>query len=66
NGVMLTWAENAFDPGDPTHVAWLGRFAMGRVTRLDEVARVVAFLASADASGMTGAIVPVDAGFMCE
>ncbi|MEW6228129.1 MAG: SDR family oxidoreductase [Bacillota bacterium] len=46
NGVMLTWAENAFDPGDPTHVAWLDRFAMGRVTRLDEVARVVAFLAS--------------------
>ncbi|NLG79949.1 MAG: SDR family oxidoreductase [Firmicutes bacterium] len=66
NGVMLTWAENAFDPGDPAHVAWLDRFAMGRVTKLDEVARVVAFLASDEASGMTGAIVPVDAGFMCQ
>ncbi|HHY46534.1 MAG TPA: SDR family oxidoreductase [Firmicutes bacterium] len=66
NGVMLTWAENAFDPEDPEHVAWLNRFAMGRVTKLDEVARVVAFLASDEASGITGAIVPVDAGFMCQ
>lgn len=66
NGVMLTWAENAFDPEDPEHIAWLNKFAMGRVTKLDEVARVVAFLASDEASGITGAIVPVDAGFMCQ
>ncbi len=66
NGVMLTWAENAFDPEDPAHASWLARFAMGRVTKLDEVARVVAFLASDEASGVTGAIVPVDAGFMCQ
>ncbi len=65
NGVMLTWAENAFDGGDPEHLAWLSRFALGRVTKLDEVAHVVAFLASDKASGITGAIIPVDAGFMC-
>jgi len=65
NGVMLTWAENAFDGTDPEHLAWLPRFPLGRVTRLEEVAHVVAFLASDKASGITGAIVPVDAGFMC-
>lgn len=65
NGVMLTWAENAFDPGNPDHVSWLTRFPLGRVTKADEVARTVAFLASSAASGITGALIPVDAGFLC-
>ncbi|MBC7093968.1 SDR family oxidoreductase [Candidatus Bipolaricaulota bacterium] len=64
-GVALTWADNAFDPEDPAHRAWLPRFPMGRVTKVEEVARAVAFLASPAASGITGAIVPVDAGFLC-
>jgi len=64
-GIALTWADNAFDPGDPEHRAWLPRFALGRVTKVEEVARAVAFLASAAAAGITGAIVPVDAGFLC-
>lgn len=64
NGVMLTWADNVFDPDDPEDAQWLPRFALGRVTRAAEVAAVVAFLASDDASGITGAIVPVDAGFL--
>ena len=35
---------------------------MGRVARVEEVAKAVAFLASSDASFMTGALVPVDGG----
>lgn len=65
NAVMLTWAENAFDGSDPEHLTWLPRFPLGRVTKLEEVAHVVAFLASDEASGITGGIIPVDAGFMC-
>lgn len=34
NGVMLTWAENAFDGNDPEHLALLRGFALGRVRRL--------------------------------
>ncbi|MFO8059258.1 MAG: SDR family oxidoreductase [Bacillota bacterium] len=63
-GVQLTWAENAFDPDDPECRLWLKRFPLGRVTRLNEIAGTVAFLASDDASGITGSIVSVDAGFM--
>ncbi|MEW6522805.1 MAG: SDR family oxidoreductase [Bacillota bacterium] len=63
-GVVLTWAENAFDPRDPAGAAWLERFALGRVTRLEEVAKTVAFLASSAAAGITGTLVPVDAGYL--
>lgn len=35
---------------------------MGRVARVDEIARVISFLASEDASFMTGALVPIDGG----
>ena len=36
---------------------------MGRLAHPDEIARVVLFLASDAASYMTGALVPVDAGY---
>ncbi len=64
-GVALTWADNAFHPDDADHSAWLARFPLKRVTRVEEVARTVVFLASPHASGITGAIIPVDAGFLC-
>jgi meso-butanediol dehydrogenase/(S,S)-butanediol dehydrogenase/diacetyl reductase len=42
--------------------AWNERVPMGRFARADEIASVVAFLASDDASYMTGAIISVDGG----
>ena len=65
NGVLITWAENAFDESNPDHAAWLNRFALGRVTKLREIADTVVFLASPRASGITGSLIPVDAGFLC-
>lgn len=35
---------------------------MGRVGEAEEVARVIAFLLSSDASYITGAVIPVDGG----
>jgi meso-butanediol dehydrogenase/(S,S)-butanediol dehydrogenase/diacetyl reductase len=42
--------------------AWDERVPMGRFAEPEEIASVVAFLASDDASFMTGAIVAVDGG----
>ena len=42
--------------------AWNERVPMGRFARAEEIASVVAFLASDDASYMTGAIIAVDGG----
>ena len=36
--------------------------ALGRMATADEIAGVVAFLASADAAYITGAVIPVDGG----
>ncbi|MFX1254900.1 MAG: SDR family NAD(P)-dependent oxidoreductase [Promethearchaeota archaeon] len=65
NGIMIMWADNAFDSKNADHVKWLDRFALERVTKIEEVAEVVSFLASPKASGITGTLVPVDAGFLC-
>lgn len=48
------------DPVDRDH--WFDRIPLGRAAGPEEIAAAVAFLASDDASYMTGAIVPVDGG----
>ena len=63
--LILRETTLAFDPENIDHRAWLAKLALGRVTKLSEVAKTVAFLASPAASGITGAIIPVDAGFLC-
>jgi len=42
--------------------AYLGQIPLGRFASIDDVARVVRFLASDDAAYITGAVVPVDGG----
>ena len=42
--------------------AYLGQIPLGRFASIDDVARVVRFVASDDAAYITGAVVPVDGG----
>jgi meso-butanediol dehydrogenase/(S,S)-butanediol dehydrogenase/diacetyl reductase len=56
--------EAAFSPGSPIADAWNARIPMGRVARPDDVAGVVAFLASDEARYLNGVHIPVDGGLM--
>lgn len=63
---MLDDAAQTFSPGDPTRALteWGHLHPIGRVGRPDEVAKTVLFLASDDASFITGACLSVDGGLL--
>ncbi len=69
NAVAPTYIDTPltrFGMEDPTlKETWLSMTPMGRVGRPDEVASVVAFLASDASSLMTGSIVLADGGYTC-
>lgn len=64
--LMLTWAENAFDPMDPGCARHTERFPLRRVTRLEEIAETAVFLASERAGAITGSALVVDAGYLSQ
>lgn len=61
---MLRYAAERFSPSDPAAAisGWGESHPIGRVITPEEVARVIAFLASDDASAVTGATYLVDGG----
>jgi len=59
--MVRTWLDSASDP-DEAAQAVLAKHPLGRIGRPEEVAGVIAFLASSDAGFMTGLSIPVDGG----
>jgi NAD(P)-dependent dehydrogenase (short-subunit alcohol dehydrogenase family) len=68
-GTILTEAVRALpeQPGGAEYIESIRKLhPMGRLGEPAEVARAIAFLASDDASFITGAILPVDGGYLAQ
>lgn len=70
NAVAPGWVETRISTGarqDPERKAQIdARIPLGRWARTDEIAKVIGFLLSSDASYVNGAIVPVDGGYLAK
>ena len=69
NAVAPTYIETPMVHANPLNAdripLWLADTPMGRMGQADEVAAAILFLASDAASLITGAVLPVDAGYTC-
>jgi NAD(P)-dependent dehydrogenase (short-subunit alcohol dehydrogenase family) len=64
-GVVRTeMMTDAIEQGVASEARYVGRIPLGRMARPDEIAAVIAFLASDRASGITGVNVRVDGGWV--
>ncbi|HWL44434.1 MAG TPA: glucose 1-dehydrogenase [Ilumatobacter sp.] len=65
---MLEWAAEQFSPDDPEAAIaeWGSKHALGSVIDPDDVARLVAFLASDAARAITGSCHVIDAGLLAK
>lgn len=61
--VMTDLVQQGIDQGLVTQQAYLSRIPMGRMGELNEVVEAVTFLASSEASFMTGEVMRVDGGW---
>jgi NAD(P)-dependent dehydrogenase (short-subunit alcohol dehydrogenase family) len=63
---MLRRSAEAVSPADPqsVHRAWAQSLPLGRAGTAEEIAAAILFLASADASFITGAVLDADGGTM--
>ncbi len=61
--VMTDLVQQGIDQGIVTEQAYLSRIPMGRLGELNEVVEAVTFLASSEASFMTGEVMKVDGGW---
>ena len=61
--VMTDLVQQGIDQGIVTEQSYLSRIPMGRLGELNEVVEAVTFLASSEASFMTGEVMKVDGGW---
>jgi NAD(P)-dependent dehydrogenase (short-subunit alcohol dehydrogenase family) len=63
---FIAEAREADPDPEATAAAVLGRHPLGRISTPLDVARAIAFLASAEAEGITGAVLSVDGGYVAQ